>query len=74
MCNYSLLAGENERRSSMNKQTKDRSTEHKKQVLKGVAKAILTIDANSASCILMNQPEAPEDLRRYRLRFKNKNV
>lgn len=58
----------------MNKQIKDRFTERKKQVLKGAAKAILTIDANSASCILMNQPEAPEDLRRYRLRFRNKNV
>ena len=73
-CNYSLLAGGNERRSRMNKQAKDQLNKCKKRILKGVAKTILTIDANSASCILMNQPEVPEGLRRYRLGFKNKNV
>ncbi len=58
----------------MNKKSKDYISEQKKQVLKGIAKAILMIDANSASCILMNQPKAPEELRRYRLGFRNKNV
>ncbi len=53
------------RRSSTNKQTKNRLTEHKMQVLKGATKTNLTINANSASCFLMNQSEAPEDFRRY---------
>jgi cyclic lactone autoinducer peptide len=57
----------------MNKKSKNYVSKQKKQVLKGVAKAILTIDANSASCILMNQPEAPEDLKKYRIGHKDVN-
>lgn len=41
--------------------------------LEKAAKIILSVEANSASCILMYQPTSPDELKKYRFGYKNED-
>ena len=50
----------------MNKKTNNKMHANK-GLLRTISKAILYVDANTASCALMHQPKAPVELSKYKL-------